>query len=53
VSIASLQILYLVGVVLNEGINFVIKHLIKEPRPATGNPSHLTQLLPFDATPPI
>lgn len=32
-----LQIFYLAGVVLNEGINLVIKHIIKEPRPASGS----------------
>ena len=33
--IFSLQIVFCVGVVLNEGCNFLLKHLIKEPRPDT------------------
>lgn len=31
-----LQVVYLAGVVLNEGINFVLKHILQDPRPATG-----------------
>lgn len=30
------QIFFLAGIVLNEGWSFVLKHIIREPRPSTG-----------------
>ena len=34
--LSPVRVDYLAGVVLNEGINFAIKHNVKEPSPATG-----------------
>ena len=34
--LSPVRVDYLAGVVLNEGINFAIKHIVKEPSPATG-----------------
>ena len=42
VCLPLLQIFFCTGMVFNEGCNFVLKHIFKQPRPSNGERSHMT-----------
>lgn len=36
------QISFFGGIILNEGVNWVLKHILREPRPCAGEQSNVT-----------